>query len=90
MFRGSNFIVVLKVEFQIFSCIIGIRMLDGEITDLVEAQSLSHARGYIDIYSSSWGPQDDGETVEGPGFLTQTALEYGAKYASFIIYLKLK
>lgn len=54
-------------------------MLDGEITDLVEAQSLRHARDYIDIYSSSWGPEDDGKTVEGPGPLTKQALVSGAK-----------
>ncbi|XP_065672531.1 proprotein convertase subtilisin/kexin type 6 isoform X3 [Hydra vulgaris] len=74
--NNSNCIVGVAYEARIG----GIRMLDGEITDLIEAQSLSHERGYIDIYSSSWGPQDDGETVEGPGFLTQIALEFGAKY----------
>jgi hypothetical protein len=33
----------------------------------MEADALSHASDYIDIYSSSWGPDDDGRTVEGPG-----------------------
>ena len=55
-------------------------MLDGEITDLVEAQSLRHARDHIDIYSISWGPEDDGMTVDGPGTITKRALEEGAKY----------
>ncbi|GFW67921.1 hypothetical protein TNCV_3872501 [Trichonephila clavipes] len=44
----------------------GIRMLDGEVTDAVEARSLSHNFQHIDIYSASWGPDDNGKTVDGP------------------------
>lgn len=33
-------------------------MLDGDVTDLVEAKALSFNRDYIDIYSASWGPDD--------------------------------
>ena len=54
-------------------------MLDGDITDLVESQSIRHAQDYIDIYSISWGPEDDGVTLDGPGRLTKQALELGAK-----------
>ncbi|KAK5900400.1 hypothetical protein CgunFtcFv8_025362 [Champsocephalus gunnari] len=57
----------------------GIRMLDGDVTDTVEAQSLSFRPQYIDIYSASWGPEDDGATLEGPGPLTRLALENGVK-----------
>ncbi|XP_020794431.1 proprotein convertase subtilisin/kexin type 6 isoform X1 [Boleophthalmus pectinirostris] len=57
----------------------GIRMLDGDVTDLVEAKSLGIRPDYIDIYSSSWGPKDDGRTVDGPGPLTRQALEQGIK-----------
>ena len=56
----------------------GIRMLDGKVTDRVEAKSLSYNRDYIDIYSSSWGPEDDGKTVEGPGRKARRALFEGA------------
>lgn len=52
-------------------------MLDGEVSDSIEAGSLSYARDLIDIYSSSWGPDDDGTTVDGPGPLTRRALEEG-------------
>lgn len=52
-------------------------MLDGDMTDMVEAQSLSLKQQYIDIYSSSWGPDDDGRTVDGPGPLAKLALENG-------------
>lgn len=30
------------------------------MTDAVEATSLSHNSQHIDIYSASWGPDDDG------------------------------
>ncbi|KAG7241172.1 hypothetical protein INR49_025915, partial [Caranx melampygus] len=57
----------------------GIRMLDGDVTDIVEAQSLSFRPQYIDIYLASWGPEDDGATLEGPGPLTHLALQHGVK-----------
>uniref|UniRef100_A0AAZ3Q4A2 P/Homo B domain-containing protein n=1 Tax=Oncorhynchus tshawytscha TaxID=74940 RepID=A0AAZ3Q4A2_ONCTS len=49
----------------------GIRMLDGDVTDVVEAKSLGVRPDYIDIYSASWGPDDDGKTVDGPGPLAK-------------------
>ncbi|KAL4660764.1 proprotein convertase subtilisin/kexin type 6-like isoform X1 [Arapaima gigas] len=57
----------------------GIRMLDGDVTDLVEAKSLGIQPDYIDIYSASWGPDDDGMTVDGPGPLAKQAFELAAK-----------
>ncbi|CAF5081042.1 unnamed protein product, partial [Rotaria socialis] len=32
----------------------GIRLLDGEVTDLVESRALSFRPDLIDIYSASW------------------------------------
>ncbi|XP_071751056.2 proprotein convertase subtilisin/kexin type 5 [Centroberyx gerrardi] len=55
----------------------GIRMLDGDVTDMVEAQSLSFRPQHIDIYLASWGPEDDGTTLEGPGPLACLALQNG-------------
>ncbi|XP_078374046.1 LOW QUALITY PROTEIN: neuroendocrine convertase 1-like [Oculina patagonica] len=55
----------------------GVRMLDGRVTDKVEAASLSLNPQFIDIYSASWGPSDDGATVEGPGTLAAAAFENG-------------
>jgi len=55
----------------------GVRMLDGRVTDRVEAESLSLNPQYIDIYSASWGPSDDGMTVEGPGTLATAAFQNG-------------
>lgn len=55
----------------------GIRMLDGSITDRIEAQTLSFRRDHIDIYSGSWGPEDTGKVYEGPGVLAQSAFQRG-------------
>ncbi|XP_072702025.1 proprotein convertase subtilisin/kexin type 4 isoform X4 [Ciconia boyciana] len=55
----------------------GVRMLDGPITDMVEAQSLSLRPQHIHIYSASWGPEDDGKTVDGPGVLAAEAFYRG-------------
>ncbi|CAG5130534.1 unnamed protein product, partial [Candidula unifasciata] len=57
----------------------GVRMLDGTVTDRIEGESLSKHLQHIHIYSSSWGPNDDGRTVEGPGRVTQRALEQGVQ-----------
>uniref|UniRef100_A0A8C3NMQ6 Uncharacterized protein n=1 Tax=Geospiza parvula TaxID=87175 RepID=A0A8C3NMQ6_GEOPR len=55
----------------------GVRMLDGSIMDIVEAQALSLQPQYIHIYSASWGPEDDGRTVDGPGVLAAAAFYKG-------------
>ncbi|XP_041981078.1 furin-like protease 1 isoform X2 [Aricia agestis] len=55
----------------------GVRMLDGDVTDAVEARSLSLNPQHVDIYSASWGPDDDGKTVDGPGELAQRAFIEG-------------
>eukprot|EP00040_Diaphanoeca_grandis_P034603 m.215219 g.215219 ORF g.215219 m.215219 type:complete len:743 (+) comp33186_c2_seq5:259-2487(+) len=55
----------------------GIRMLDGPVSDVVEANSLGHNLDHIDIYSSSWGPNDDGRTIEAPGPLAQAVFKKG-------------
>ncbi|XP_026547585.1 proprotein convertase subtilisin/kexin type 4-like, partial [Notechis scutatus] len=54
-----------------------VRMLDGDVNDIVEAQSLSLQPQHIDIYSASWGPEDDGKTVDGPGVLAREAFRKG-------------
>ena len=55
----------------------GIRMLDGEVNDLVEAEALTHNQQFVHIYSASWGPDDNGKTVDGPRELASKAFEYG-------------
>lgn len=55
----------------------GVRMLDGSVNDAVEAKALGLNPSHIDIYSASWGPEDDGSTVDGPGPLARRAFIYG-------------
>lgn len=55
----------------------GVRMLDGMVNDAVEARALSLNPDHIDIYSASWGPEDDGKTVDGPGPLAKKAFING-------------
>ncbi|QTA88490.1 S8 family serine peptidase [Desulfonema magnum] len=57
----------------------GLRLIAKENTDAEEAKSLSYQRDDIHIYSNSWGPEDDGTRLEGPGPLTLEALEDNAK-----------
>ncbi|GFS78582.1 furin-like protease 2 [Nephila pilipes] len=59
------------------SSIGGVRMLDGSVTDTIEATALSLNPDHIHIYSASWGPEDDGKTVDGPGKLAKTAFKEG-------------
>lgn len=47
------------------------------MTDIIEASSISHMPQVIDIYSASWGPTDDGKTVDGPRELTLQAMADG-------------
>ncbi|XP_056636868.1 neuroendocrine convertase 1-like isoform X1 [Diorhabda sublineata] len=55
----------------------GIKMLDGSISDRIEGTALGYARHLVDIYSASWGPNDDGKTLDGPGRLAAEAIERG-------------
>lgn len=59
-------------------------MLDGDVTDAVEASSLSLRPQHIDLYSSSWGPDDDGRTVDGPAKLARKAFADGVQKVSLI------
>ena len=68
-------------------------MLDGDVTDLVESRSIypNHKKvgkngktiaQHIDIYSASWGPDDDGKTVDGPAELARKAFREGTTNVS--------
>uniref|UniRef100_A0A8C4SFJ1 P/Homo B domain-containing protein n=1 Tax=Erpetoichthys calabaricus TaxID=27687 RepID=A0A8C4SFJ1_ERPCA len=58
----------------------GVRMIDGLVTDIMEAQSFSLNPQHIHIYSASWGPEDDGKTVSGPGRLAKEVFLRGVTY----------
>ncbi|XP_070621840.1 proprotein convertase subtilisin/kexin type 7 [Erythrolamprus reginae] len=59
------------------SRIAGIRVLDGPLTDSLEAVAFNKHYQINDIYSCSWGPDDDGKTVDGPHQLGKAALQHG-------------
>ena len=55
--------------------LVGLRTIAEGVTDVVEADALTHnGIGIVDIYSNSWGPIDDSESMEGPGYVVQSAL----------------
>ncbi|KAL5493437.1 hypothetical protein EMCRGX_G014619 [Ephydatia muelleri] len=59
--------------------ITGIRLLGNTgVSDTQEANGLSHLNNYIHIYSNSWGPTDDGMTVQGPGTVLKMAFQNNA------------
>jgi hypothetical protein len=49
----------------------GVRILDGPMTDSLEAMAFNMKDQINDIYSCSWGPDDNGKTVDGPHQLAQ-------------------
>jgi proprotein convertase subtilisin/kexin type 2 len=61
-------------------------MLDQPyMTDLIEANSMGHEPHLIDIYSASWGPTDDGKTVDGPRNATMRAIVRGVNEVSCVV-----
>lgn len=58
----------------------GIRLLGGKIYDVMEGMALGYAHDRVDIYSSSWGPSDDGMALERPGRMAAMAMERGITY----------
>nr|P29145.1 RecName: Full=PC3-like endoprotease variant B; AltName: Full=SPC3; Flags: Precursor [Hydra vulgaris]AAA29215.1 Kex2-like endoprotease [Hydra vulgaris] len=57
----------------------GVRMLDGQATDALEASALGFRGDHIDIYINCWGPKDDGKTFGKPGPMAAKALRLGAE-----------
>lgn len=55
----------------------GIRILSGPITDADEAAALNFGYQQNDIYSCSWGPPDDGKSMEAPSRLILKAMVNG-------------
>ncbi|GAA5862302.1 hypothetical protein JCM3774_004856 [Rhodotorula dairenensis] len=57
----------------------GIRILSASISDADEASSLNYGYQTNDIYSCSWGPPDDGKSMEAPGRLIVKAMINGVQ-----------
>jgi kexin len=56
------------------SKIAGIRILSKLITDADEAVAMNYAYQHNQIYSCSWGPPDDGRSMDAPGILIKKAM----------------
>ncbi|PSN63524.1 hypothetical protein BS50DRAFT_577275 [Corynespora cassiicola Philippines] len=52
----------------------GVRILSGDITDMDEALAINYELQKNDIYSCSWGPPDDGRTMQAPSNLIEKAM----------------
>ncbi|KAJ9619968.1 pheromone processing endoprotease [Taxawa tesnikishii (nom. ined.)] len=53
------------------------RILSGPISDADEATSLIYSFQENQIYSCSWGPTDDGQSMDAPGILIQRSMITG-------------
>ena len=60
----------------------GIRIFDDELTDAMKAKGLGYRQDYVDIYSNSWGPEDNGFEVAEVGVLTEEVIRRGASEVS--------
>lgn len=57
------------------STLVGIRLIADPVSDDIEARGLTHRDDAVQVYSSSWGPSDDGMRLDGPGPITQSAMQ---------------
>ena len=61
------------------SKIAGIRILSGPISDIDEAAALNYHYQNTSIYSCSWGPPDDGKSMDKPSYLIERAILNGVQ-----------
>ena len=83
--KGNNSIGIAGISYN--SGIAGIRLVSENcaysyeeeytLNDLAISQALIHEFQNIDIYTNSWGPEDDGKTLGHVGPLTIAAFEKG-------------
>jgi kexin len=59
------------------SKVAGVRILSGPISDIDEAAALNFHYHNTSIYSCSWGPPDDGKSMESPSYLIERAILNG-------------
>jgi kexin len=59
------------------SKVAGLRILSGPISDVDEAAALNYGFQNTSIYSCSWGPPDDGMSMDAPGYLIKKAIVHG-------------
>ena len=70
---GNNSLYVSGAAFG--ASVAGSNLISCSISDYLESQALSYENDYVDIYSNSWGPTDNGRTLKSPGPLMTAAFE---------------
>jgi kexin len=61
------------------SKVAGVRILSGDLTDADEAIALNYEYQKNHIFSCSWGPPDNGQTMEAPNGILAEAFQNGIK-----------
>lgn len=74
--RGNNSAGVAGSAYE--STLVGLRLVAGPSTDLMERNAMLHSNAVIFVKNNSWGPTDAVGILEAPGPLTQSALQEGA------------
>ncbi len=59
--------------------LVGMRLIAAATTDTQEAEAMGYLPQLIQIKTNSWGPNDTGNVLEGPGPLTLAALKNAAE-----------
>ncbi len=54
--------------------LVGLRLIATASTDATESAAFLHRSDIIQVKSNSWGPDDTGDVIEGPGTLAAAAL----------------
>ena len=70
---GNNSLYVSGAAFG--ASVAGSNLISCSTSDYLESQALSYENDYVDIYSNSWGPTDDGRRLGAPGPLMTAAFE---------------
>ncbi|KAL7676452.1 hypothetical protein ACOME3_002704 [Neoechinorhynchus agilis] len=56
-----------------------IRLIDGPLNPIMESRAMAYMNQKIHIKSSSWGPTDDGETMDKMDPIVERSIEIGCK-----------
>ncbi|KAI8906780.1 peptidase S8/S53 domain-containing protein [Gorgonomyces haynaldii] len=74
---SKNGIGIVGIAFD--AKVAGIRVLSGALTEEDEAKAVNQAFQTTQIYSCSWGPRDDGTTMESPPKAVSDAIVNGVE-----------
>jgi subtilisin-like proprotein convertase family protein len=74
---GNNGIGVCGVAPE--ATVVGMRLISPDSSDVTESAAFLHRSDIIQIKNNSWGPDDSGSVVEGPGTLASAALQQAAE-----------